>query len=117
MLSWPPGSNFWFDRDNFSKWCVEGAVTNLLCQLLSTNNAAKFKQLAIGNREQLITAMNGRPIPKIVFPNTGQIEFVEKCMWILRARFNCRRGLFLNPEHFKTPEMLVTTFNFRQCAA
>ena len=24
MLSWPPGGNFWFDNDKFSKWCVEG---------------------------------------------------------------------------------------------
>ncbi len=36
MSSRPPSLNFWFDRDNFSKWCVEGVVTNLLCQLLST---------------------------------------------------------------------------------
>ena len=45
MSSRPPGSIFWFDPDNFSKWCVEGAVTNLLCQFLSTKDGAKFKQL------------------------------------------------------------------------
>ena len=32
-------------------------------------------------------------------------------MWILLARFNCRGGLFLNPEHFKTTEMLVTNLS------
>ena len=107
----PPGSNFWYDSDNFSKWCVEGAVTNLLCQLLSTKDASKFKQIAICNVGELITAMNGRSIPKIVLPNTGQLDVVEKCMWILMQRFNCRRGLFLNPEHFKTTEMLVTNLS------
>ena len=49
MLSWPPGGNFWFDNDNFSKWCVEGAVKNLLCELILIQDAAKFKQIAICN--------------------------------------------------------------------
>ena len=26
MFSRPPGENFWFDKNNFSKWCVEGAI-------------------------------------------------------------------------------------------
>ncbi len=107
----PPGSNFWYDSDNFSKWCVEGAVTNLLCQLLSTEDASKFKQLAICNGGELVTAMNGCSIPKIVLPNTGQVDVVEKCMWILIERFNCSRLLFLNPEHFKTTQMLVTNLS------
>ena len=55
--------------------------------------------------------MNGRSIPKIVLPKTGQIGVVEKCMWILIKHFNCRRGLFLNPELFKTTEMLVTNLS------
>ncbi len=66
MSNQPPDSDFWFDRDNFSKWCVEGAVSNLIGQLLSINDAAKFKQLAICNGEQLIIAMNVQLIPKIV---------------------------------------------------
>jgi hypothetical protein len=111
MLSPPPGSNFWFDRDSFAKWCVEGAVTNLLCQLLSIDDAEKFKQIAICNGEELVTAMNGRSIPKIVLPKTGKIDVVEKCMWILMQRFNCRRGLFLNPDHFKTTQTLVTNLS------
>ena len=102
MSSWPPGSNFWFDGNNFSKWCIKGAVTNLLCQLLSTKGVAKFKQIAICNRDELITAMNGQSIPKIVLSKTGQIDAVKKCMWILKECFNCRRTWLLNPEHFKT---------------
>ncbi len=103
--------NFWFDKDNFSKWCVEGTVSNLIGQLLTINDAAKFKQLAICNGQELITAMHERSIPKIVLHKSGQIDAVEKCMWILRARFNCRRSLFLNPEHFKTIQMLVTNLS------
>ena len=57
MLSWPPGGNFWFDIDNFSKWCGEGAVSNLLCQLLSINDAEKFEKIAKCNGEKLITAI------------------------------------------------------------
>ncbi len=74
MSSRPPGSNFWFDRDNSSKWCVEGAVTNLLCQLLSTDDAAKFKELAIANREQLITARGSGP-KNVIFSNGPEIVF------------------------------------------
>ena len=92
---------FWFDNDKFSKWCVEGAVSNLLCQLLSIEDAAKFKQIVMCNGEKLITAMNEQSIPKIVLSKTGQIDAVEKCMWILKQCFNCKRLLFLNPESFK----------------
>ena len=111
MLSWPPGCNFWFDNDNFSKWCVEGAVTNILCELLSFQDEAKFKQIAICNGEQLITAMNVRLIPQIVKSKTGQINAVKKCMWILIQCFNCRRSLSLNPESFKTTQMFVTNLS------
>ena len=86
-------------------------MTNLVCQLLSTEDAKQFKQLAVCNGEELVTAMNGCSIPQIVLSNTGQIDVVEKCMWILRTRFNCRRGLFLNPEHFKTSKMLVNNLS------
>ena len=44
MSSRPPGENCWFNNDNFSKWCVEGDVSNLIVQLLSINDAAKFKK-------------------------------------------------------------------------
>ena len=111
MSTKPPGGNVWFDSDNFSKWCVEGAVSNLIGQLHSINDAAKFKTISMCNGEQLITAMNGRSPPKIVLPKTGQIDVVEKCMWILIERFNCRRSLFLNPENFKTTQMLVTNLS------
>ena len=78
MSSRPPGGNFWFDNDNSSKWCVEGAVTSLIGQLLSINDAVKFKKIAICNGEELITAMNGRSVPQIVLSKTGQIDAVEK---------------------------------------
>ena len=87
MSSRPPGGNFWFDNDNFSKWCVEGALSNFLCHFLSINDAAKFKQIAICNGEQLINAMNVRSIPQIFLSKTGQIDAVEKCMWILNNNF------------------------------
>ena len=86
-------------------------MTNLLCELLSIQDAAKFEQIAICNGEQLITAMNGQSIPKNVLSKTGQIDAVEKCMWILEQCFNCRRSLYLNPESFKTTQMLMTNLS------
>ena len=51
MSSRPAGGNFWFDNERFSKCCVEGAVSNLLCQLNLTTDAAKFEKIAICNGE------------------------------------------------------------------
>ena len=76
MSSEVASQNFWFDNDNFSKWCVEGAISNLLCQLLSIEDGAKFQNIAIFHGEKLITAMNGQAIPKIVLSQTGQINAV-----------------------------------------
>ena len=106
MSSEVASRNFWFDNDNFSKWCVEGAVTNILCHLLSIEDGAKFQNIAICHGEKIITAGNGQAIPKIVLSQTGQIDAVEKCMWILKQCFNCRRSLSLNPERFKTTRCL-----------
>ncbi len=86
-------------------------MTNILSQLLSINDAAKFKQLAVCNGKQLITAMNVPSIPQIVQSKTGKTNAVEKCMWILKECFNCRKSLFLNSEHFKTTQMLVTNLS------
>ena len=55
--------------------------------------------------------MNGQSIPKIVLSKAGQIDAVEKCMWILQQCFNCRRSLSLNPESFKTTQMFVTNLS------
>jgi hypothetical protein len=32
---------------------------------------------------------------------------VEKCIWILEKKFNCRRFGYLNTDHFKTPASVV----------
>ena len=86
-------------------------MTNILCQLLSINDAAKFKQLAVCNGEQIITAINVLSIPQSVQSKTGKPDAVEKCMWILKECFNCRKSLFLNPKHFKTTQMLVNNLS------
>jgi hypothetical protein len=55
--------------------------------------------------------MNVLSIPQIVQSKTGKNDTVEKCMWILKECFNCRKSLFLNPEHFKKTQMLVTNLS------
>jgi hypothetical protein len=55
--------------------------------------------------------MNARSIPKIVKSKTGQIDAVEKCMWILEKCFNCGRSLYLNPESFQTTQTLVSNLS------
>ena len=86
-------------------------MSNLLCQLLSINDAEKFEKISVCDGEQLITAMNVRCIPKIVLSKNEQMDAVENCMWILKECFNCRRSLSLNPVSFTTTQMLVTNLS------
>ena len=64
MSTRPLGGKFWFDIDNFSKWCVEGAVSNLLCQLLLTTDAENLK---ICNGEELILQRMGIQFQKLFY--------------------------------------------------
>ena len=48
MSSGVAAGNCWFYNENYSNWCVEGAVSSLLCQLLLTTDAATW-HLRIAN--------------------------------------------------------------------
>ena len=49
--------NYWYDLDNFSKWCTEGSVANVVCQLLSSDEADRFKNIAVLPNDALLSAL------------------------------------------------------------
>jgi hypothetical protein len=99
--------HYWYDSDNFSKWCTEGSVANVVCQLLSSDEADRFKNIAVLPNEALLSAMKLDKFPKNVQSKQNRIDSVEKCIWIMEKKFNCRRSIYLNPEQFKTAELTV----------
>jgi hypothetical protein len=99
--------NYWYDSDNFAKWCTEGSVANLVCQLLSIDEADRFKNIAVLPNDALLSAMEVEKFPKNVQSKQNRIDPIEKCVWILEKKFKCRRSMYLNPEQFRTAELTV----------
>ena len=99
--------NYWYDSDNFAKWCTEGSVINLVCQLLSTDEADRFKNIAVLPNDALLSAMEVDKFPKNVQSKQNRIDPIEKCVWILEKKFKCRRSMYLNAEQFRTAELTV----------
>ena len=65
--------NYWSDSDNFSKWCTEGSVTNVVCQLLSMDEADQFKNIAVLPNDTLLSAMEVDKFPKNVQSNQTEL--------------------------------------------
>ena len=82
--------NFWFDTDNHSKLCVEGAVANLLFHMNMIDDAAQFKMLSVMSDLMIRVAMDVDKIPKNVLTNRDGMDPIEKTMWILEKKFNCQ---------------------------
>jgi len=101
--------NFWYSETNSDKLCTKGAVANLLYHCNMVQDAEEFRQLAVGQTvDKIKRLMNVNGIPKRVIDKRHGIDPIEKCIWILEKRFNCRRlGLVLNPSHFGTASNIV----------
>ena len=104
--------NVWWTVNNYAKLCTEGCVFNMLCHMNLTDDANKFRQLAVHDTvPDLKLAMGVTAIPKRVLDATHGVDPIEKCMWILEKRFNCRRLGYLNTARLVTPQSLVNTLH------
>ena len=101
--------NFWYSENNSEKLCAEGSVANLLFHMNLQNDAVEFRQISsITTINELKVAMGVDAIPKRMLNNRHHIDPIEKCIWILEKRFNCRRyGWMLNTSHFRTANQVV----------
>jgi hypothetical protein len=87
----PPGemSNMFYSRDNLGKMCAEGAVRNLMNVLhCSPADMTSFWILATSSLHSIKEMLNEVQLPKAVMGNTFGIDSIEKCVWILRKKFN-----------------------------
>jgi hypothetical protein len=100
----PPGQviNKFHSLDNFSKLCAEGAIRNLMHMLHHSNEDVKsFWDLATKSLQSLQHSLNESTIPASVINADKVIDSMEKCLWILRKKFN----------YFTTTKLKVSRFN------
>ncbi len=77
-------------KDNLSKLCAEGGIRNLMQMLHhSTKDITMFWELATTSLPSLRSSLNER-IPGSVITSENVINSIEKCLWILRQKFNFR---------------------------
>jgi hypothetical protein len=87
----PPGEmrNMFYSRENLCKLCPEGAIRNLMNVLhCSPADMTSFWNLATSPLHLIQQSMNEVQLPRAVMGNCFGIDSIEKCLWILRKKFN-----------------------------
>jgi hypothetical protein len=87
----PPGEmlNMFYSRENECKLCAEGAIRNLMNVLhCSPADLTSFWNLATSPLHSILNSLNEVKLPKAVMANSFGIDSIEKCLWILRKKFN-----------------------------
>jgi hypothetical protein len=74
----------YFSDENSSKLCAEGALKNLLCMLKMKINY--FWWLATSPLSDISDCLESN-IPKEVCNSHTQVNSIQKCLWILRQKF------------------------------
>ncbi len=99
----PPGQmkNMFFSDENSSKLCTEGAIQDLLNMLhFSPEDMKNFGELVTSDLFTLIKSWNESYVPKVVLTPSLEIDSIQKCLWILRKKFNFQTTKKLNYKHF-----------------
>lgn len=99
--------NFWYSKENHTKLCTEGAIANMFFHLGMKEEAQEFRNLAVLSAKQLLEVLQQPVVPKRVINNHHRMDSLEKCMWILEKKYNCRRFRYLNTDQFKTSSKVV----------
>jgi len=87
----PPGQmhNRFYSRENLCKLCAEGAIRNLLNVLhCSHADMSSFWKLATSSLQSILATLNEVQLPRAVMSNFFGIDSIEKCLWIIRKKFN-----------------------------
>jgi hypothetical protein len=78
----------YYSLENTSKFCAEGLVKNLLHMLrLSKHDVSVFWDLSIAPLYSISKRLCD-VVPKIVCNHYGQVNSIQKCLWILQKQFN-----------------------------
>ena len=87
----PPGQmkNMFYSTDNLTKLCAEGAIRNLMNMLqCSAEDTSTFWELATSPLLSIKCHLKEDSIPKAVLKYGKWIDSIQKCLWILRKKFN-----------------------------
>jgi hypothetical protein len=87
----PPGEmrNMFYSRENLCILCAEGAVRYLMNVLhCSPADMTSFWNLATSPLHSIQNSLNEVQLPRAVMGNSFGIDSIEKCLWILRKKFN-----------------------------
>jgi hypothetical protein len=87
----PPGEirNMFYSRENLCKLCAEGSVINLMNVLhCSPADMTSFWNLATSPLHYIQQSLNEVQLPRAVMGHSFGIDSIEKCLWILRKKFN-----------------------------
>jgi hypothetical protein len=87
----PPGEmcNMFYSSENLCKLCAEGAVRNLMNVLhCSLEDMTCFWNLATSPLHSIQKSLNEDQLPRAIMSNNFRIDSIEKCLWILRKKFN-----------------------------
>ena len=87
----PPGEmrNLFYSRENLGKLCAEGAIRNLMNVLhCSHADMTTFWELATSSLHSILASLNEVQLPRAVMSNSFGINSIEKCLWIIRKKFN-----------------------------
>ena len=93
-------TNIFYNAENSSKQCAQGAIANLLHMLqCSKDQLDLFWQLANCDVEDLVTQLR-QELPKNV---KNCDDSIEKCVWILRQKFKFTTTKKLNLKRLTSP--------------
>jgi hypothetical protein len=87
----PPGQmkNMFHSDENLSKLCAKGAIQNLLNMLhFLQEDMNIFWELVASDLFALMNSLNEEFVPKAVLKPSLEIDSIQKCLWILRKKFN-----------------------------
>ena len=100
----PPGQmkNMFYSKENSSKLFAEGATRNLMNMLhFLPEDMNIFWELATSNFFTLMKSLNESNVPKAILEPSLGIDLIQKCLWILRKRFNFQTTKKLNIKYFQ----------------
>lgn len=113
----PPGQmlNMFYSRDNLGKLCAEGAIRNLMNVLhCSPADMTSFWNLATSSLHSILATLNEVQLPRAVIGGSFGIDSIEKCLWILRKKFNFATTSKLKVSKFQSLKLsLNALFNIK----
>ncbi len=99
----PPGQieNMFYTDEKLSKLCAKGAIQNLLHMLhFLQKDMNIFWELATSDLFALMESLNESFVPKAALKPSLEIDSIQKCLWILRKKFNFQTTKKFNYKHF-----------------